>query len=101
MSPYRLRTRPTPRHIRGDPDVAAPSTGHRGAMRIALLVLAGIGAIVVLTGVVLPVLGWLIGTLAWVAAGALVIGGGVWAYRRMSGSRSPSLGSGTNGRQLP
>ncbi|MFP5071399.1 hypothetical protein ACLFMI_17275 [Pseudonocardia nantongensis] len=70
-------------------------------MRIALLVLAGIGAIVVLTGVVLPVLGWLIGSLAWLAAGALLIGGGIWAYRRLSGSRSPSLGSGTNGGQLP
>ncbi|WP_143105425.1 DUF4175 domain-containing protein [Pseudonocardia ammonioxydans] len=70
-------------------------------MRIALLVLAGIGAIVVLTGVVLPVLGWLIGSLAWVAAGALLIGGGIWAYRRLSGSQTPSLGSGPNGRQLP
>lgn len=70
-------------------------------MRIALLVLAGIGAIVVLTGVVLPVLGWLIGSLAWIAAGALLVGGGVWTYRRLSGSRSPSLGSGPNGRQLP
>ncbi|MDN5916265.1 MAG: hypothetical protein L0I76_14385 [Pseudonocardia sp.] len=70
-------------------------------MRIAVLVLAGIGAIVVLTGVVLPVLGWLIGSLAWVAAGALLIGGGIWAYRRLSGSQAPSLGSGTNGRQLP
>lgn len=69
-------------------------------MRIALLVLAGIGAIVVLTGVVLPVLGWLIGSLAWVAAGALLIGGGIWAYRSFSGSRTPSLGRGTDGRQL-
>ena len=70
-------------------------------MKIALLVLAGIGAIVVLTGVVLPVLGWLIGALAWVAAGALLIGGGIWAYRRLNGSRTPSLGSGPSGRQLP
>ncbi|MBC3192224.1 hypothetical protein H7X46_14255 [Pseudonocardia sp. C8] len=70
-------------------------------MRIAVLVLAGIGAIVVLTGVVLPVLGWLVGSLAWLAAGALLVGGGVWAYRRVSGSRAQSLGPGAGPRQLP
>lgn len=64
------------------------------------MVLAAIGAVVLLTGVVLPVLGWLVGALAWVAAGALVIGGGVWAYRRLSGPRAPSVGT-TSTRHLP
>lgn len=54
-------------------------------MKTVLMVLAGIGAFVLLGAVVLPFLGWLLHTLAWVAAGVLVIGAGVFVARKVGG----------------
>ena len=49
------------------------------------MVLAGIGALVVLGTVVLPLVGWLLHSLGWIVAGVLVIGGGVWLAKRIGG----------------
>lgn len=51
-------------------------------MKIVVWVLVGIGALVVLGGVVLPLVHWLLGALGWLIAGALVIGGGIWLAKR-------------------
>jgi hypothetical protein len=55
-------------------------------MKIVVWVLVGIGALVVLGGVVLPLVHFLLGALGWLIAGALVIGGGIWLAKR-AGSR--------------
>jgi hypothetical protein len=51
-------------------------------MKIVVWVLVGIGALVILGGVVLPLVHWLLGALGWLIAGALVIGGGIWLAKR-------------------
>jgi hypothetical protein len=51
-------------------------------MKIVVWVLVGIGALVVLGGVVLPLVHWLLGALLWVVPAALVVGGGIWLARR-------------------
>ena len=56
-------------------------------MKIVVWVLAGIGALVLLGGVVLPLVQWLLGALGWLIAGALVIGGGIWLAKRVGGTR--------------
>ena len=56
-------------------------------MKIVVWVLVGIGAIVLLGGVVLPLVQWLLGALGWLIASALVIGGGIWLAKRVGGSR--------------
>ena len=65
-------------------------------MRITVMVLAGIGALVVLGAVVLPLVGWLLHALGWVVAGALVIGGGIWLAKRV-GSRDDAAVVGSGG----
>jgi hypothetical protein len=56
-------------------------------MKIVVWVLVGIGALVLLGGVVLPLVHWLLGALGWLIASALVIGGGIWLAKRVGGSR--------------
>ncbi|HEY2223899.1 hypothetical protein [Actinomycetospora sp.] len=56
-------------------------------MKIVVWVLVGIGALVLLGGVVLPLVHWLLGALGWLIAGALVIGGGIWLAKRAGGSK--------------
>jgi hypothetical protein len=51
-------------------------------MKIVVWVLVGIGALVLLGGVVIPLVHWLLGALGWLIAGALVIGGGIWLAKR-------------------
>ena len=51
-------------------------------MKIVVWVLVGIGALVLLGGVVIPLVHWLLGALGWLIAGALVIGGGMWLAKR-------------------
>ncbi|MCD2190945.1 MULTISPECIES: hypothetical protein [Actinomycetospora] len=51
-------------------------------MKIVVWILVGIGALVLLGGVVLPLVHWLLGALGWLIAGALVIGGGIWLAKR-------------------
>ncbi|GAA4730701.1 hypothetical protein GCM10023199_04270 [Actinomycetospora chibensis] len=51
-------------------------------MRIVVWVLVGVGALVLLGGVVLPIVQWLLGTLVWLIPAALVVGGGVWLVKR-------------------
>jgi len=51
-------------------------------MRIVVWVLVGIGALVVVGGVVLPLVSWLLGVLAWLVPAALVVGGGIWLATR-------------------
>ena len=50
-------------------------------MKILVWVLAGIGALVLVGGVVLPLVSWLLGALVWLVPAALVVGGGVWLVR--------------------
>jgi hypothetical protein len=71
-------------------------------MKIVVMVLAGIGAVVLIGGVVVPLIGWLLGVLGWIVAGALVIGGGVLLAKRLGGAkdRAPVV-SGPDGRRLP
>ncbi|GAA4860067.1 hypothetical protein GCM10023203_04040 [Actinomycetospora straminea] len=45
-------------------------------------VLVGIGALVVVGGVVWPLVQWLFGALLWLVPVALVVGGGIWLARR-------------------
>ncbi|MEJ2870110.1 hypothetical protein WCD74_20240 [Actinomycetospora sp. OC33-EN08] len=51
-------------------------------MKIVVWILVGIGTLVLLGGVVLPLVHWLLGALGWLIAGALVIGGGLWLAKR-------------------
>lgn len=51
-------------------------------MKIVVWVLVGIGALVLLGGVVLPIVHWLLGALVWLVPAALVVGGGIWLARR-------------------
>jgi hypothetical protein len=51
-------------------------------MKIVVWVLVGIGALVLLGGVVIPLVHFLLGALGWLIAGALVIGGGMWLVKR-------------------
>ena len=51
-------------------------------MKIVVWVLVGVGALVLLGGVVLPIVQWLLGTLVWLIPAALVVGGGVWLVKR-------------------
>jgi hypothetical protein len=55
-------------------------------MKIVVWILVGVGALVLLGGVVLPLVHWLLGALGWLIAGVLVIGGGIWLAQR-AGSR--------------
>jgi hypothetical protein len=68
-------------------------------MKIVVWVLVGIGALVVLGGVVLPLVHFLLGALGWLIAGALVIGGGIWLAKR-AGSRG-EVGSSDEAQRLP
>ncbi len=71
-------------------------------MKIVVMVLAGIGAVVLLGGVVVPLVGWLLGMLGWIAAGVLVIGGGVLLARRVRGPKDGApVVTGADGRRLP
>lgn len=73
-------------------------------MKIVLWVLAAVAAIVLLGGVVLPVVAWLLHSLAWVVAGALVIGGGIWVAKKITadkGDSTDTLVTDQNGRRLP
>ena len=45
-------------------------------------VLVGIGALVVIGGVVWPLVQWLFGALFWLVPVALVVGGGIWLAKR-------------------
>jgi hypothetical protein len=69
-------------------------------MKIVVWVLVGIGALVVLGGVVLPLVHWLLGTLGWLVAGALVVGGGIWLVKR-AGARGEVGPSGRDAQRLP
>ncbi|WP_285589764.1 hypothetical protein [Actinomycetospora sp. NBRC 106378] len=51
-------------------------------MKIVVWILVGVGALVLLGGVVLPLVHWLLGALGWLIAGVLVIGGGIWLAKR-------------------
>ena len=68
-------------------------------MRILVWVLVGIGAVVLLGGVVLPLVQWLLGALVWLVPAALVVGGGVWLAKRASDRKSVSAP--TDARRLP
>ncbi|MDL5157911.1 hypothetical protein [Actinomycetospora termitidis] len=68
-------------------------------MKIVVWILVGIGALVLLGGVVLPLVHWLLGALGWLIAGALVIGGGMWLAKR-SQSRG-EVGSPQDAQRLP
>jgi hypothetical protein len=68
-------------------------------MRILVWVLVGIGAVVLLGGVVLPLVQWLLGALVWMVPAALVVGGGVWLAKR-AGDRK-SVDAPTDARRLP
>jgi hypothetical protein len=68
-------------------------------MRILVWVLVGIGAVVLLGGVVLPIVQWLLGALVWLVPAALVVGGGVWLAKRASDRKS--VGAPTEARRLP
>jgi hypothetical protein len=70
-------------------------------MKIVVMVLAGIGAVVLIGGVVVPLIGWLLGVLGWIVAGALVIGGGVLVAKRLgSGKDRAPVVTGPDGRRL-
>ncbi len=64
----------------------AGSASTLDVMKIVVWVLVGIGALVLLGGVVIPLVHFLLGALGWLIAGALVIGGGIWLAKR-AGSR--------------
>jgi len=51
-------------------------------MKIVVWVLVGVGALVLLGGVVLPIVQWLLGALVWLIPAALVVGGGMWLVKR-------------------
>ncbi|MDD7964831.1 hypothetical protein [Actinomycetospora lemnae] len=67
-------------------------------MRIVVWVLVGIGALVVVGGVVWPLVQWLVGALLWLVPVALVVGGGIWLARR--GSRTQVDGTTGTPQQL-
>ena len=50
-------------------------------------VLVGIGALVVVGGVVWPLVQWLFGALLWLVPVALVVGGGIWLAKRGSAKK--------------
>ncbi|MEJ2887248.1 hypothetical protein [Actinomycetospora aeridis] len=56
-------------------------------MRIVVWVLVGIGALVVVGGVVWPLVQWLFGALLWLVPVALVVGGGYWLLTRAGGKK--------------
>lgn len=56
-------------------------------MRIVVWVLVGIGALVVVGGVVWPLVQWLVGALLWLVPVALVVGGGIWLATRARSDR--------------
>ena len=56
-------------------------------MRIVVWVLVGIGALVVVGGVVWPLVQWLFGALLWLVPVALVVGGGIWLATRSRGEQ--------------
>ncbi|HEY2195181.1 MAG TPA: hypothetical protein VGH76_23185 [Actinomycetospora sp.] len=76
----------------------AGSASRLDVMKIVVWVLVGIGALVVLGGIVLPLVHWLLGALGWLIAGALVIGGGIWLAKR-AGSRG-EVGSSDEAQRL-
>jgi hypothetical protein len=77
----------------------ACSAGTLDVMKIVVWVLVGIGALVLLGGVVIPLVHFLLGALGWLVAGALVIGGGIWLAKR-AGSRG-EVGSSGEAQRLP
>jgi hypothetical protein len=56
-------------------------------MKTVVWILAGIGALVLIGGVVLPLVHWLLGALLWLVPAALVVGGGIWLARRAGRSQ--------------
>jgi hypothetical protein len=56
-------------------------------MKTVVWILVGVGALVLIGGVVLPLVHWLLGALLWLVPAALVVGGGIWLARR-AGRRS-------------
>jgi hypothetical protein len=64
-------------------------------MRIVVWVLVGIGALVVVGGVVWPLVQWLFGALFWLVPVALVVGGGIWLARRGRAEKEVDGASGT------
>ena len=68
-------------------------------MKIVVWVLVGIGALVLLGGVVIPLVHWLLGALGWLIAGALVIGGGMWLAKR--GGAHKEVASEDEAQRLP
>jgi hypothetical protein len=77
----------------------AGSAGTLDVMKIVVWVLVGIGALVLLGGVVIPLVHFLLGALGWLIAGALVIGGGIWLAKR-AGSHG-EVGSADEAQRLP
>jgi hypothetical protein len=77
----------------------AGSASRLEVMKIVVWVLVGIGALVLLGGVVIPLVHFLLGTLGWLIAGALVVGGGIWLAKR-AGSRG-EVGSSDEAQRLP
>jgi hypothetical protein len=77
----------------------AGSASTLGVMKIVVWVLVGIGALVLLGGVVIPLVHFLLGALGWLIAGALVIGGGIWLVKR-AGSHG-EVGSSGEAQRLP
>jgi hypothetical protein len=67
-------------------------------MKILVWTLVGIGALVVLGGVVLPLVQWLLGALLWIVPAALVVGGGVWLAAR---GRRREVGAPQDAPRLP
>ncbi len=68
-------------------------------MKIVVWVLVGIGALVLLGGVVIPLVHFLLGALGWLIATALVIGGGIWLAKR-AGSHG-EVGASGEAQRLP
>jgi undecaprenyl pyrophosphate phosphatase UppP len=68
-------------------------------MRIVVWVLVGIGALVVVGGVVLPLVQWLLGALVWLVPAALVVGGGIWLAKRSSDRKK--VGAPSDAPRLP
>jgi undecaprenyl pyrophosphate phosphatase UppP len=81
------------------PDSPGRSGAQSRVMRILVWVLVGIGAVVLLGGVVLPLVSWLLGALVWLVPAALVVGGGVWLAKRAKERKS--VGAPTDAPRLP
>ncbi|GAA4913803.1 hypothetical protein EV188_11079 [Actinomycetospora succinea] len=58
-------------------------------------VLVGIGALVVIGGVVWPLVQWLFGALLWLVPVALVVGGGIWLAKRSRSDKAVDGAPGT------